>query len=234
MLRIPGRCLDRIDWGHSKFLLITIYARPRNRCKVSDTSSNYYFETHKLITVQPTRLSLLLILAVLAQKMRRFCKSGGKMRWIEVHHTPPDDTPEKTTHTRLMQAKGEFREHFSKHFCNPGSRSVTLQMRFPKTISLQQQRDMECEVTNMEIKKAVWDYGTDKAPGPDGFSFGFYRRFWNLIEIDVCDAVRYFFIHGEISNGCNLTFIALIPKIPDAKRSSYSHLKSLRFEDDKM
>nr|GEV57968.1 RNA-directed DNA polymerase, eukaryota, reverse transcriptase zinc-binding domain protein [Tanacetum cinerariifolium] len=27
-----------------------------------------------------------------------------------------------------------------------------------------------------EIKKAVWDCGIDKSPGPDGFTFGFYRR----------------------------------------------------------
>nr|GEW26675.1 hypothetical protein [Tanacetum cinerariifolium] len=32
------------------------------------------------------------------------------------------------------------------------------------------------DVSNAEIKNAVWDCGTDKASGPDGFSFGFYRR----------------------------------------------------------
>ncbi|GJY48474.1 RNA-directed DNA polymerase, eukaryota [Tanacetum coccineum] len=83
-------------------------------------------------------------------------------------------------------------------------------------VSLDQQSDMECDVSNAEIKKAAWDCGLYKAPGPDGFSFDFYRRFWNLIEKDVCDAVRCFFIHGEFSNGCNSSFIALIPKIPDA------------------
>nr|GEX95048.1 RNA-directed DNA polymerase, eukaryota, reverse transcriptase zinc-binding domain protein [Tanacetum cinerariifolium] len=29
------------------------------------------------------------------------------------------------------------------------------------------------EVTNAEIKNAIWECGMDKAPGPDGFSFGF-------------------------------------------------------------
>ncbi|GKE08990.1 RNA-directed DNA polymerase, eukaryota [Tanacetum coccineum] len=75
---------------------------------------------------------------------------------------------------------------------------------------------MESEVTNDEIKRAVWDCGTDKAPGPDGFTFGFYRRFWYLIESDVYDAVRYFFTYDDIPKGCNSSFIALIPKIPDA------------------
>ncbi|GKD47616.1 RNA-directed DNA polymerase, eukaryota [Tanacetum coccineum] len=114
------------------------------------------------------------------------------------------------------KVKREFYVYFSKRFCCPDPRYVRLQMSFPNMLSNEQQRDLECEVSNAEIKKAVWDCGTDKAPGPDGFSFGFYRRFWYLIEKDVCDAVRYFFINGEFSNGCNSSFIALIPKIPDA------------------
>nr|GEZ92395.1 RNA-directed DNA polymerase, eukaryota [Tanacetum cinerariifolium] len=60
------------------------------------------------------------------------------------------------------------------------------------------------------------DCGTDKAPSPDGFTFGFYRRFWYLIDNDVYDAVRYFFIYDDIPKGCNSSFIALIPKLPDA------------------
>ncbi|GJY15544.1 RNA-directed DNA polymerase, eukaryota, reverse transcriptase zinc-binding domain protein [Tanacetum coccineum] len=76
--------------------------------------------------------------------------------------------------------------------------------------------DLEREVSKQEIKTAVWGCGTDKSPGPDGFSFGFYRHFWPVIEHDVYMAVNHFFIHGEIPPGCNSSFIALIPKVPDA------------------
>nr|GFB04149.1 RNA-directed DNA polymerase, eukaryota, reverse transcriptase zinc-binding domain protein [Tanacetum cinerariifolium] len=89
----------------------------------------------------------------------------------------------------LEKVKREFYEHFSKRFCCPDPSYVRLQMSFPNTLSMDQQRDIECEVSNAEIKKAVWDCGMDKAPGPDDFSFGFYRRFWYLVEKDVCDAV---------------------------------------------
>ncbi|GJW37584.1 RNA-directed DNA polymerase, eukaryota [Tanacetum coccineum] len=47
------------------------------------------------------------------------------------------------------------------------------------------------DVSNDEIKKAVWECGTDKAPGPDGFTFGFFRHFWHLVEKEVQDAVRW-------------------------------------------
>ena len=63
-----------------------------------------------------------------------------------------------------------------------------------------------------EIKQAVWDCGLDKSPGPDGFTFGFYRRFWNLIECDVEEAVIHFYKNGFCHKGGNSSFIALIPK----------------------
>ena len=65
-------------------------------------------------------------------------------------------------------------------------------------------------------KKVVWDCGTDKSPGPDGFTFVFYRHFWSTIEKDVVEAVRYFFSNANFPKGCNSSFITLIPKIPDA------------------
>ncbi|GKB44649.1 hypothetical protein Tco_0889591 [Tanacetum coccineum] len=43
---------------------------------------------------------------------------------------------------------------------------------------------------NDEIKKSVGMLGTDKAPGPDGFTFGFFRHFWHLVDRDVCEAGR--------------------------------------------
>nr|GFA33898.1 RNA-directed DNA polymerase, eukaryota, reverse transcriptase zinc-binding domain protein [Tanacetum cinerariifolium] len=83
---------------------------------------------------------------------------------------------------------------------------------FVKKISLEHNDDLEREVSNEEIKKAVWDCAIDKAPGPDGFTFGFYRRYWDI----VVDAVKWFFLHGEIPKGGNSSFNTLIPKVPNA------------------
>ncbi|GKA18700.1 RNA-directed DNA polymerase, eukaryota [Tanacetum coccineum] len=85
-----------------------------------------------------------------------------------------------------------------------------------ETISIDQQTELEGAVSKEEVKKAVWDCGSDKSPGPDGFSFGFYRKFWTCIENDVFAAVNYFFTFGDIPKGCNACFIALIPKVHDA------------------
>nr|GEV58164.1 RNA-directed DNA polymerase, eukaryota, reverse transcriptase zinc-binding domain protein [Tanacetum cinerariifolium] len=114
------------------------------------------------------------------------------------------------------KVKGEFFHYFSSRFDKPDARRAHIEMRYPKTLTCDQQVELESDVSNEEIKRAVWDCGIDKSPGPDGFTFGFYRRFWNLIENDVYDAVKYFFTYGVIPKGCNSSFIALIPKIPDA------------------
>ncbi|GJT19453.1 hypothetical protein Tco_0878159 [Tanacetum coccineum] len=111
-----------------------------------------------------------------------------------------------------QQVKKEFYDHFSARFSIPNNKDASILMDFPKKILEAQLRGLECEVSNDEIKKAVWDCGTEKAPGPDGFTFGFFRHFWYLIHNDVYDAVRYFFLHTDIPKGCNSSFIALIPK----------------------
>ncbi|GKD33073.1 RNA-directed DNA polymerase, eukaryota [Tanacetum coccineum] len=43
------------------------------------------------------------------------------------------------------------------------------------------------------------------------------NKFWNLIDQDVVAAVFEFFASGMFPHGCNSSFVALIPKIQDAK-----------------
>ncbi|GKA71899.1 RNA-directed DNA polymerase, eukaryota, reverse transcriptase zinc-binding domain protein [Tanacetum coccineum] len=74
---------------------------------------------------------------------------------------------------------------------------------------------LDSTVSVSEIKSAIWDCGSDKSPGPDGFTFAFYKEFWNTIQNDVVDFVQQFFSSGNIPRGCNTSFITLIPKIPN-------------------
>ncbi|GJS72292.1 RNA-directed DNA polymerase, eukaryota [Tanacetum coccineum] len=84
-------------------------------------------------------------------------------------------------------------------------------------LTLRQKLDLERLVSYDEIKYAVWDCGTNKSPRPDGFTFKFYRRYWNIIDHDVVAAVNLFFELGYFPPGCNSSFIALIPKNQEAK-----------------
>ncbi|GKC25988.1 hypothetical protein Tco_1028138, partial [Tanacetum coccineum] len=106
--------------------------------------------------------------------------------------------------------------HFKNRFDHPQDSRLQLDLNFPNTLQPDQIIDLECDVSKDEIKRAVWDCGTDKSPGLDGFTFGFYRRYWNILESDVVDAVMSFFHHGQFPKGSNSSFIALIPKTRDA------------------
>nr|GEU51835.1 putative RNA-directed DNA polymerase, eukaryota, reverse transcriptase zinc-binding domain protein [Tanacetum cinerariifolium] len=53
----------------------------------------------------------------------------------------------------------------------------------------------------------------DKSPGPDGFTFGFIKRYWNTMKNDIFAAISEFFNKGAIPIGYNASFITLIPKI---------------------
>ncbi|KAL0294829.1 UNVERIFIED_CONTAM: hypothetical protein Sangu_3209500 [Sesamum angustifolium] len=55
--------------------------------------------------------------------------------------------------------------------------------------------------------------GEDKAPGPDGYSSGFYKAAWPVIGDEVVKAILEFFTTGRLLKQVNTTLLALIPKI---------------------
>ncbi|GJT14950.1 RNA-directed DNA polymerase, eukaryota [Tanacetum coccineum] len=112
--------------------------------------------------------------------------------------------------------KGEFFSHFKNRFDQPHVTRLHIDMNFSNKINSDQVADLECDVSKEEIKRAVWDCGIDKSPGPDGFMFGLYRRYWNIIENDVVDAVTCFFLQGYFPKGSNSSFVTLIPKTLNA------------------
>nr|GEU38861.1 putative ribonuclease H protein At1g65750 family [Tanacetum cinerariifolium] len=113
--------------------------------------------------------------------------------------------------------KEAFVNHFEARFKEPDNHRFKINFEFPKRLSQQQADDLERAVSRDDIKTAVWNCGDNKSPGPDGYSFGFIKKHWDLIGTDLCEAVEHFFVKGSFPNGCNSSFIALIPKVSDAK-----------------
>ncbi|KAL0300091.1 UNVERIFIED_CONTAM: hypothetical protein Sangu_3140200 [Sesamum angustifolium] len=64
-----------------------------------------------------------------------------------------------------------------------------------------------------EIKDAFFDIAEDKAPGPDGYSSGFYKAAWPVIGEEVVKAILEFFTTGRLLKQVNTTILALIPKV---------------------
>nr|GEV14517.1 hypothetical protein [Tanacetum cinerariifolium] len=74
------------------------------------------------------------------------------------------------------------------------------------------------EVSEQEIKDALFSIGDDKSPGPDGFTAVFFKEAWTIIVDDVINAIGEFFRNGNILKELNHTIIALLPKIKSPTR----------------
>nr|GEW47367.1 RNA-directed DNA polymerase, eukaryota [Tanacetum cinerariifolium] len=77
--------------------------------------------------------------------------------------------------------------------------------------------ELKSPVSIEVVRKAVWVCGDNKSPGPDGFTFEFFRKYWDILGSNFYDAVVWFFDNCAFARGCNASFITLIPKTHDPK-----------------
>nr|GFA37391.1 RNA-directed DNA polymerase, eukaryota [Tanacetum cinerariifolium] len=115
------------------------------------------------------------------------------------------------------KVKDVFMQHFAARFKKPNSSCFKLNFVFPNRLSDEQVENMDRLISRDKIKNAVWSCGENKSLGPDGYTFEFFRRYWNFISPDLCSVFECFFDKGSFLMGNNASFIALIPKVPDAK-----------------
>ncbi|GJU95887.1 reverse transcriptase domain-containing protein [Tanacetum coccineum] len=129
------------------------------------------------------------------------------IRWILIDEDMVDDP---------MQVKHEFYNHFSSRFDAPDWIRPAIDTEVPSRLTYQV-GILEEDITRDEVRKVVWECGSKKAPRLNGFTFEFFKKFWNLVGDDVFVAVSEFFIPGKFPRGCNSSFITLIPRVLDAK-----------------
>nr|GEX00846.1 RNA-directed DNA polymerase, eukaryota [Tanacetum cinerariifolium] len=72
--------------------------------------------------------------------------------------------------------KDAFKDHFANRFKQPGQGRFKLDFLFPNRLSNDQVVDLDRCISHDEIRGAVWNFGV-KSPGPDGFTFEFFRRY---------------------------------------------------------
>nr|GEZ19471.1 RNA-directed DNA polymerase, eukaryota [Tanacetum cinerariifolium] len=75
---------------------------------------------------------------------------------------------ERDENSKYFHVKNEFLNRFTNRFSNPNSPKIYLSSQMLKNLTLERVEDLERSVTYDEIKRAVWDCGTNKSPGPDG------------------------------------------------------------------
>nr|GFB48912.1 RNA-directed DNA polymerase, eukaryota [Tanacetum cinerariifolium] len=116
-----------------------------------------------------------------------------------------------------VRIKNAFFDHFEARFKKPTDQRFKLNFQFYKILLKDQVDDLEMGVSRDEIRRAVCNCGDNKSPGPDGFNFEFFKKYWDVVGSDFCEATEHFFTSGGFSKGCNSSFVTLISKIIDAK-----------------
>lgn len=108
-----------------------------------------------------------------------------------------------------------FFNHFRGRFTKPVLERSTFVNNDFMQIPTEMAIDLIAKFSLGEIKDEVWGCDEDKSPSPSGFNFNFLKPFWDLMAVDLLDAFRYYHAGGEISVGCNDSFMALISKVSD-------------------
>ncbi|MCH86446.1 hypothetical protein A2U01_0007303, partial [Trifolium medium] len=83
---------------------------------------------------------------------------------------------------------------------------------FPE-LNSEEIENLGSEITNDEVKGAVFEMSPWKSPGPDGFPAGFYQQSWDTVGPTVCDFVKEVWKSPSIIATVNQTDICLIPKV---------------------
>ncbi len=121
---------------------------------------------------------------------------------------------------RVLREDGEKIDYFFRKFtelfaprasgpANFGDWSALFRSR---RVSEEDRANLAAPFSHEELRKAVFQLGGDKAPGPDGFPLCFYQAFWDILKEDIHK------IFQELHNGACCTgpidysFVCLIPK----------------------
>ena len=127
--------------------------------------------------------------------------------------------PNGTKTTTEEEAKFETIRYFKMMLGTPSTNPYpginNLSNIIQKRIPNDQFEFLDSIPSNEEIKNTVFSLHSNKAPGPDGFNAHFFKETWSVTGSLVTQAIREFFITGEILAESNATLIALIPKVPN-------------------
>ncbi|GKA26871.1 putative RNA-directed DNA polymerase, eukaryota, reverse transcriptase zinc-binding domain protein [Tanacetum coccineum] len=161
----------------------------------------------------------------------RFLKQKAKIEWLDVGDSNSaffhKSAKSRNRSCRIEVIRGEgdtdvtgslvaktFVSHYQKFLgTNMTCEALNIEGLFIKQISDSSRAQMVRNVTNEEIKSAMFSIGDDRAPRPDGFTFSFFKKSWDIVGDDICKAVRDFFPNVKLLKETNHTFLALIPKV---------------------
>ncbi|XP_057760578.1 uncharacterized protein LOC130980956 [Arachis stenosperma] len=105
-----------------------------------------------------------------------------------------------------------IKEYYNDLYHRDNSHMMAFRDGLVSRIEQEDSVNLEALPTAEEIRKAVWDCESSKAPGYDGYNMNFIKRCWGEIGSEFTAAVMGFFQSSRLPSDCNITWVALAPK----------------------
>nr|XP_043611730.1 uncharacterized protein LOC122583383 [Erigeron canadensis] len=79
----------------------------------------------------------------------------------------------------------QFVNHFNKFLGKTDGVEPLMEGIFKNVLNEEDARGMTRDVTDLEIKEAIFDINSKKVAEPDGYTSGFFKKAWDLIGRDI-------------------------------------------------
>ncbi|MCH90385.1 LINE-1 reverse transcriptase like, partial [Trifolium medium] len=76
-----------------------------------------------------------------------------------------------------------------------------------------QREGLELAFLEREVSDVIVDSDGNKSPGPNGFNFNFFKKFWDILKRDVMTFFDDFHKNSKLPASLSSYFITLIPKV---------------------
>lgn len=83
----------------------------------------------------------------------------------------------------------------------------------PAKVTHEMNEALNAPYTTKEVKTALFQMGSTKAPGPDGFRAQFFQKHWEICGETVSKVVLRIVEGHESAEEINHTLLVLIPKV---------------------
>lgn len=129
---------------------------------------------------------------------------------------------------RVVEEEGEIRDLVSNFYrelflASAGTRMEELMESINPKVSTPMNDGLLQPFTVEEVKMGLDAIGDLKAPGADGMTSLFYKKYWDTVGEDITKEVLHFLNGGALPSRWNETIIVLIPKVKNPEK-----LKDLR------
>ena len=119
----------------------------------------------------------------------RITNGRRNRKYIKEMTNENGDTITGNTEIR-KEMRQNFISRYKKEQTNPDTLNQYLNL-INNEISTEQNNQLTKQITNTEIKNAMFSIGRNKSPGPDGFPAEFFQKYWEIVGNSVCLATQF-------------------------------------------